>query len=681
MVQTTPKHPNKMVTRSINTTNTKSYSQNTSPSKKKPKIKVDESKTQQPTTPSAASVTNKDNTDSNGYVCTICKNSDSIRDARIKLETELLTKQVAKFDEIKTTLSDSASQIESLDLHIQHLLLDRKRFDDYQNRIEQIDKNCDNILCDIAALNNNTNSEPIPISTGISESDISDICNKINDSIDSKLGKNNEIITDKIGKLNSKLSKLTPIDVISEQCVDNNVISEKFKCDLENLNELTTSNTKTLNDIKSIISDSEIPYKLSSAQGGLAQNNITTSPYIKDPTPICEPYVKYTENVISAELREKLQTFVTDNENKFCTIGDCREVLYFGEYGYRYSGTYHKPCETPEVIQDLLDSVRPQLSNQSEWMNSCLINRYSNGTQFIPPHRDDEAYIDPESEIITVSIGCTRSMKFVDNMSTVNKELPLTDSSVLITNRFAQDFWKHGIDHDDSITEARYSFTFRHLSPSFANSTVIIGDSNTRYLKFGAEQGKFGHRMPGKSIPAMHIEEIPRPELIGPYRKVVIHTGINNLKSRNRKSNKTLIDELESKCDDILNMYPRCKIYLSMLLPTKLNSLNYIIREYNNRLVDMAYSHRNIHLIDHPDFSGDEGHLKDALGRFIDGKPNATDIVHLGMKGIRLFAVQIKECILKRPSFNKRNNNTSAAVSSPGNHHRDGYQPPNRDGV
>ena len=114
-----------MVTRSLNTTNTKLSSQNTSPGKKKPKVKVDESKTQQSTTPSAASVTNKDNKDSNGYVCTICKNSDSIRDARIKLETELLTKQMAKFDEIKTSLSDSASQIESLDLHFQHFVLDQ----------------------------------------------------------------------------------------------------------------------------------------------------------------------------------------------------------------------------------------------------------------------------------------------------------------------------------------------------------------------------------------------------------------------------------------------------------------------------------------------------------------------------------------------------------------------------
>ena len=158
----------------------------------------------------------------------------------------------------------------------------------------------------------------------------------------------------------------------------------------------------------------------------------------------------------------------------------------------------------------------------------------------------------------------------------------------------------------------------------------------------------------------------------------MIHTGVNNLISRNCKSNKTLIDELESKCGDILDMYPKCKIYLSMLLPTKLNSLNYIIREYNNCLVDLAYRHRNINLIDHPDFIGHEGYLKDDLGRYIDGRPNAIDVVHLGKKGIRLLAKQIKECILKRTLFNKRNN-TTAAVSSPGNHHRDGYQPRNHD--
>ena len=414
----------------------------------------------------------------------------------------------------------------------------------------------------------------------------------------------------------------------------------------------------------------------------------TSSPHIKEATPICEPYVRYNENVVDEQLREKLLEFLKDKSDEFSTVGDCRDVLYFGEYGYRYSGVYHEACETPVVIQDLLDCVRPGLTNPRAWMNSCLINRYIDGTKNIPEHRDNEAYIDPESEIITVSIGCKRPMKFIDNTSTTKVELPLDDRSVLITSRFAQDFWQHSIDRDDKISEIRYSFTFRHLYPHFANSTVLIGDSNTRHLKFGPEQGKFGHRMPGKSMPALHIEDIPEPKDIGPYRKIVIHTGINNVKMHNRKSNRTLIGELQSKCASIHDIYPRCKIYISMLLPTKSNTLNYRIREFNNLLVDMVHSHRNVYLIEHPDFSGEQGLLKDKCGRFRDGLPNPIDTLHLGKMGIRLFAKQIKDRILEskwstKGKVNKSRRDSRPAVSSPGSstQHCDGYQPPSHNGV
>ena len=327
--------------------------------------------------------------------------------------------------------------------------------------------------------------------------------------------------------------------------------------------------------------------------------------------------------------------------------------------------------------------MRPHLTNPSSWINSCLVNRYKNGNNHIPAHRDDEAFIDPDSEIITVSIGQKRTMKFSDNKCNITKELSLANNSVLISNRFAQDFWLHGIDEDDTVDEMRYSFTFRHLSPHFVNSTVVIGDSNTRSLQFGRGLGTFGSWMPGKQIPAMHIEEIPGPLKIGPYRNIVIHTGINNIKTQNRKSNKTLVNELESKCSEILNVYPRTKIYVSLLLPTKITMLSQRVRELNNYILDMAYSHNNIRVIDHVEFHDSSNILKDDLGRFTDGRPNPIDLIHLGRKGIQMFACEIKTCIMKRRKSNNQSehNNkhdihkTKFAVGQVSGH-RDGYQPP-----
>ena len=128
-------------------------------------------------------------------------------------------------------------------------------------------------------------------------------------------------------------------------------------------------------------------------------------------------------------------------------------------------------------------------------------------------------------------------------------------------------------------------------------------------------------------------------------------------------------------------MYPRVHIYVSMLLPTKLNSLNYIVNDYNSLLVAMVYNHRNIHLIEHSELIGDRGYLKDEFGRFSGSQPNSMDFIHLGKKGIRVFANEIKSCILKRRPHSKGKNVSQAAVGSPDKHHRDGYQPPNRNGV
>ena len=109
----------------------------------------------------------------------------------------------------------------------------------------------------------------------------------------------------------------------------------------------------------------------------------------------------------------------------------------------------------------------------------------------------------------------------------------LDSHSVLVTSRRAQDFWKHSIKIIDEQCEERFNFTFRYIAPHFLNSTLIIGELNTRILHFGEGKGKFGKWMPGECIEAIHIEDIPEPSKIGPYRNVVIHTGINNIKNRN----------------------------------------------------------------------------------------------------------------------------------------------------
>ena len=211
----------------------------------------------------------------------------------------------------------------------------------------------------------------------------------------------------------------------------------------------------------------------------------------------------------------------------------------------------------------------------------------------------------------------------------------------------------------------------------------MLGDSNTKNVKFGLERGTLGSWMPGKGVKVGHIEAIPDAADIGPYRNIIIHTGINSINNpKYRKSNRYLIKILEEKCKDICELYPRCKIFVSLLLPTRSKSLNYQVREFNNLLLEMTYSYRNISVIDHAVF-GDV--LTNEHGRWNadEERHDTNDALHLGKKGIRLFAAKLKSAVMEkgknqsRTRFDGGGGHYRNAVER-GAGHRDGYQPPLR---
>ncbi|KAL5250464.1 hypothetical protein ACHWQZ_G016257 [Mnemiopsis leidyi] len=214
-------------------------------------------------------------------------------------------------------------------------------------------------------------------------------------------------------------------------------------------------------------------------------------------------------------------------------------------------------------------------------------------------------------------------------------------------SRLSQEIWKHGIDpleglnedtedlnnvdqdqltdHDierpaDSLMnrdEVRYSFTFRHVAPFFKNSTVIVGDSNTKYIKFGKDAGTLGKWLPGKRMWAAKIGDIPSPKDIGPYRNIVIHSGINDIRDDfNRASNRALIGQLKRKCDDIQKLYPNAKLHLSLLLPTKSPHVNVRVRELNSLFIDFVFNRNNMFVIDNSVLGTQNGCMPSKYGDF-----------------------------------------------------------------
>ncbi len=271
--------------------------------------------------------------------------------------------------------------------------------------------------------------------------------------------------------------------------------------------------------------------------------------------------------------------------------------------------------------------------------------------------------------------GKSREITFSDG--SMEKKLDLNDGSVYVMSRFSQDHWRHGIapldtqahvanDQSDSTNkngksdgstidstpdgeeEIRYSFTFRHIAPFFNNSTIIVGDSNTKYIKFGTDIGTLGKWTPGKRVKAAKIDDIPAPEDIGPYQNIVISTGINDLTDEKRRSFNSLIAALKRKCDKIHSSYPKSRLYINLLLPTKSRLINNRVSEFNNLILDMSFSRPNMFVIDNSLLASEDGCLLQKFGRYIgNDRPNTNDIVHLGRNGIRIFCMNIKRSIMR----------------------------------
>ena len=98
-------------------------------------------------------------------------------------------------------------------------------------------------------------------------------------------------------------------------------------------------------------------------------------------------------------------------------------------------------------------------------------------------------------------------------------------------------------------------------------------------------------------------------------------------------------------------MYPKARIFVSLLLPSKSVPLNYRIRDFNNLLLDLTCRLNKVFIIEHSMF-GDI--LSDKHGRWMPSSegsdefvPREDDLLHLGRKGIRIFAKTMKQAVLR----------------------------------
>ena len=379
----------------------------------------------------------------------------------------------------------------------------------------------------------------------------------------------------------------------------------------------------------------------------LNNNNVSFNDQcVKDQISKIEPVDDNIPNYLGVDDIKKLKSFC-DGCN--FTEENGHGTIKFGE-SYNYNGSRNDSIPTPAIVEELMGRLNDQFVKEgAQKLNSCLINRYEGPESSIKQHSDNEREIACDSNIYTVSIGHSRTINFVNSITGDTPSLRVDSGSMYSMTRLSQEFFEHRIDADEEAADVRYSLTFRSVSWRNHNCTILIGDSNTNNVKFGGERGTLGISMPGKRVEGFIIDQINPLDCVA-YNNIILHCGVNNIKSKHINSPKDISDvyvQFKSKVQDIRLINKRAKILISPVLPTRLRGLNDKILAYNKLIFDdLVKSSLRIHYVTgYDNFVGDDRCLSVQNARY-------NDYLHLNSSGVRFLASCMKACVLRKTSTN-----------------------------
>lgn len=158
--------------------------------------------------------------------------------------------------------------------------------------------------------------------------------------------------------------------------------------------------------------------------------------------------------------------------NGYKTLGT-RSVVYYGDFDYSYSSTTHKArkFEENQYLMHILSYIQIVLPEYQ--FNSAMIHKYIDGSSHIPHHSDDEDNIVEESDIITISLGETRTMEFKNKFSKETIATELVHGEILSMSKKSQRTFSHAI-HPEREKETRMSITLRLIkAPRSTNVQTV----------------------------------------------------------------------------------------------------------------------------------------------------------------------------------------------------------------
>lgn len=105
--------------------------------------------------------------------------------------------------------------------------------------------------------------------------------------------------------------------------------------------------------------------------------------------------------------------------------------------GYTFSGNEHPGVPIPDELLDVWDWAQTQGT-----YNQLFVNWYQDGNHYISAHRDNEKDLVPESDILSLSFGATRTFRICDYYTKeIVKDIDLTNGMVVrMKHPFNRDF-------------------------------------------------------------------------------------------------------------------------------------------------------------------------------------------------------------------------------------------------
>ncbi|MFQ6372153.1 alpha-ketoglutarate-dependent dioxygenase AlkB family protein [Shewanella sp. YIC-542] len=143
-----------------------------------------------------------------------------------------------------------------------------------------------------------------------------------------------------------------------------------------------------------------------------------------------------------------------------------RRQVWFADDGcdYLYSGLLVRAQPWPKYVARLRQKLWRDWQFSS---NGVLVNHYANGQECMGWHSDNEAEIQPCSDIASITLGAARDFVIRHRRTGEKLTLLLASGDLLLMRWPMQQHWQHALPKRLKVKSPRVNFTFRLLQPGF----------------------------------------------------------------------------------------------------------------------------------------------------------------------------------------------------------------------